>query len=71
MKNLLYLFLAGVFFAATACGGGSSEEAVTEEAVTEEAATEEAANEDTNAVMEADSVEHDHSDHEHDHDHSH
>ena len=36
MKNLLYLFVVGAFFAFTACGSGSNNtEAATEEAATE------------------------------------
>jgi len=46
MKKLMYLFVAAIMFAFTACGGGTAtEEAATEEAATEEVATEEAATE--------------------------
>jgi hypothetical protein len=46
MKKLMYLFVAAIMFAFTACGGGTAtEEAATEEAATEEVATEEVATE--------------------------
>ena len=53
MKKLMYLFVAAIMFAFTACGGG---ETVTEEAATEEVVVEEVV-EDTAAAEEAEATE--------------
>jgi len=57
MKNVMYLFVAAIMFAFTACGGGetATEEAATEEVVVEEAVVEVV--EDTTAAEEAEATE--------------
>ena len=57
MKKLMYLFVAAIMFAFTACGGGetATEEAATEEVVVEEAVVEVV--EDTTAAEEAEATE--------------
>ena len=52
MKNLMYLFVAAIMFAFTACGGGESVTEETTETVVEETVAEEAVIEDTTAVTE-------------------